>query len=67
MALLKVSSPPGNKAIVSPEVVARLKEKLQQPQGKSYLEVQQWLERECLGKAASKTVHKLVHYRLKAK
>lgn len=67
-ALLKVSHPPGNKAIVPPEVVALLKEKLQQPQGfKSYLEVQQWLEREARVKAAYKTVHHLVRYRLKAK
>ncbi|WP_228061305.1 helix-turn-helix domain-containing protein [[Phormidium] sp. LEGE 05292] len=67
-ALLKVSHPPGNKAIVPPAIVEKLKEKLQQPQGfKSYLEVQQWLEQDAGVKAAYQKVHKLVRYRLKAK
>lgn len=67
-ALLKVSHPPGNKAIVPPEIVEKLKEKLQQPQGfKSYREVQQWLKQDAGVTAAYKTVHKLVRYRLKAK
>ncbi|WP_228061256.1 helix-turn-helix domain-containing protein [[Phormidium] sp. LEGE 05292] len=67
-ALLKMSHPPGNKAIVPAEIVERLKEKLQQPQGfKSYVEVREWLEKDAGVKAAYKTVHKLVRYRLKAK
>lgn len=66
--LLEVKHAPGNPAKVPPEAVAQLRHRLQQPQGfKSYGEVQQWLEHNCGVKAAYKTVHKLVRYKLQAK
>ena len=67
-ALLEVKHAPGKETVVSAEAIAKLQQRLQQPQGfHSYGEVQQWLEQECEVQAAYKTVHKLVRYKLQAK
>jgi transposase len=66
--LLEVKRAPGNRGKIPPESVARLQQRLSQPEGfHSYGEVHKWLEQECGVKAAYKTVHKLVRYRLQAK
>ena len=65
--LLEVKQAPGNPGKIPPVAVARLQQRLSQPEGfHSYGEAQQWLEQECGIKAADKTVHKLVRYRLQA-
>jgi transposase len=66
--LLEVKRAPGNPGKIPPVAVARLQQRLSQPEGfHSYGEAQEWLEQECGIKAAYKTVHKLVRYRLQAK
>ncbi len=66
--LLSVKQAPGKEAIVAGENLARLKQRLQQPQGfQSYGQIQQWLKSELGLSIAYKTVYELVHYRLRAK
>ncbi|HEY9862328.1 MAG TPA: helix-turn-helix domain-containing protein [Candidatus Obscuribacterales bacterium] len=66
--LLEVKQAPGNRGKIPDEAVARLRQRLSQPEGlHSYGEAQEWLEQECGVKAAYKTVHKLVRYKLQAK
>lgn len=66
--LLKVKRAPGNPVKIPHEAVERLQQRLSQPEGfHSYGEVHKWLEKECGVKAAYKTVHKLVRYKLQAK
>ena len=59
----------GGQPLAIPEpVLTELREKLSQPQGfKSYGEIQQWLRAEYGLEIHYKTVHKTVHYKLKAK
>jgi transposase len=66
--LLEVKRAPGNAGKIPDEAVVRLQQRLSQPEGfHSYGEVHKWLEKECGVKAAYKTVHKLVRYKLQAK
>ena len=66
--LLEVKRAPGNRAKIPATAVAQLQQRLSQPEGfHSYGEAQQWLEQVCGVKAAYKTVHKLVRYKLQAK
>lgn len=66
--LLDVKTPPGKNSKISTGEMNQLKERLSQPQGfKSYGEIQDWLERELGITLAYKSVHKIVHYKLKAK
>lgn len=66
--LLEIKQAPGNAGKIPAEAVARLQQRLSQPEGfHSYGEVHKWLEQECGVKAAYKTVHKLVRYKLQAK
>ena len=67
-ALLEVKHAPGNASSIPTDVVSRLQQRLQQPQGfTSYGQVQQWLEQECSVRANYHTVHALVRYKLQAK
>lgn len=67
-ALLEDKHAPGKKAVISKAAIAKLQERLRQPQAfKSYKEVQRWLESECGVKASYKTVHKLLRYKLNVK
>ncbi|MDJ0617717.1 MAG: helix-turn-helix domain-containing protein [Calothrix sp. MO_192.B10] len=64
--LLEDKRAPGKKAVISTAAIAKLQERLQQPQAfKTYKEVHTWLECECGVKASYKTVHKLLRYKLK--
>ncbi len=55
--LLEVKRAPGNPGKIPPVAVARLQQRLSQPEGfHSYGEAQEWLEQECGVKAAYKTV-----------
>jgi transposase len=66
--LLEVKRAPGNPVKIPPTAVAQLQQRLSQPEGfHSYGEAQKWLEQVCGVKAAYKTVHKLVRYKLQAK
>lgn len=66
--LLEVKHAPGQAPMISGEVLERLKQRLQEPQGfHSYGQIQQWLATEFGLCVKYKTVHQLVHYRLKAK
>lgn len=67
-ALLEVQTAPGQAPKINGEMLEALKARLAQAQGfKSYLEIQQWLKQEYNQHIPYKTVHKTVHYRLKAK
>ncbi len=64
--LLEIKHPPGKKSVISTSAIAKLQERLQQPQKfKTYKEAHRWLECECGVKASYKTVHKLLRYKLK--
>jgi transposase len=67
-ALLDRYVPPGKAPALQPDQVARLQQRLQQPQGfASYDDVRQWIQ-ETFGVALSyKATHKLVRYKLGAK
>jgi transposase len=69
-ALLKqkpLGKPPGQRTLPQP-VLEALQQRLAAPEGfASYLEVQTWLRDESGLEIPYKTVHKLVHYDLKAK
>lgn len=67
-ALLEIKRPPGKSSLLPAPVMKQLSERLSQPQGfKSYSQIQEWLNQECQIVVAYKTVHKIVHYKLKAK
>jgi transposase len=67
-SLLEEKSAPGKSPEIEGEVLLRLQQRLQQPEGfKSYGQIQQWLEHECGQVVKYKTVYKTVRYRLKAK
>lgn len=66
--LLEVKHAPGKVSIVSGEILERLKQRLQEPQGfHSYGQIQQWLVGEFKLDIAYKTVYELVRYRIGAK
>lgn len=68
VGLLEVKQAPGKPALITSSVLEKLKERLKQPQGfGSYEEVQRWLEEKHGLKAAYKTVHKTVRYKLQAR
>jgi transposase len=63
--LPEVKRAPGNPVKIPPAAVAQLRQRLSQPEGfHRYGEAQKWLEQVCGVKAAYKTVHKLVRYKL---
>lgn len=65
--LLKERLSPGKAWEIEGEMLERLVERLQQPEGfTSYREIQQWLRQEFGREVNYKTVHKTVRYRLKA-
>lgn len=67
-ALLEIHPKTGRVPRIRGEVRSRLEARLNDPNGfGSYKEVHQWLQEDCGVEVAYKTVHKLVHYRLKAK
>ena len=66
--LLEVKHAPGKVSMISPEILERLKQRLQEAQGfHSYGEIQQWLVGEFGLNIADKTVYELVRYRIGAK
>lgn len=66
--LLEAKTAPGQPPKIDGEMLKRLQERLEQPQGfKTYIEIQQWLQQEFGQAFEYKTVHKTVRYRLKAK
>lgn len=66
--LLLIKTPPGKPSKLPPEVLEKLRVRLQQRQGfGSYSEIQQWLATECNCDAAYQTVHGIVRYKLKSK
>ena len=66
--LLEVKHAPGKVSIVKGEILERLKQRLQEPQGfHSYSQIQQWLVAEFGLDIAYKTVYELVRYRMGAK
>lgn len=66
--LLEVKVAPGATPLIQGEVLSRLKEKLQCPQGFSnYGQIVEWLEQEFDLQVNYKTVYRLVRYELKAK
>jgi transposase len=67
-ALVAVASRSGRPRAIRGEILASLKQELQEPEGfKSYGEVQQWLAAVHGQQVPYKTVHKTVRYGLKAK
>lgn len=67
-ALLEVRTSPGRPVSIGAEVRQQLQRELEDPQGfESYKEVRQWLQAVHGVDVAYKTVHKTVHYHLKAK
>ncbi len=65
--LLEVKVAPGAVQLIQAEVLERLKEKLQCPQGfSSYGQLVEWLEQEFDLQVNYKTVYRLVRYELKA-
>lgn len=67
-AVLDIKPPPGKKPLIAAETLSKLQERLSDPVGfESYGAIQQWLATECGLEVPYKTVHKTVHYRLKAK
>lgn len=67
-SLLEVKHAPGKVSIVRGEILERLKQRLQSPQGfQSYGQIQQWLVAEFGLNIAYKTVYELVRYSLGAK
>lgn len=66
--MLEVKTSPGKSWEIDGQMLERLQERLQQPEGfKSYGQIQQWLEQEFGFQVKYKTVYKTVRYRLKAK
>jgi transposase len=66
--LLELKKAPGKPAKITGKVLKDLKKELQKPTGfRSYGEVQSWLEEKYGVKAAYKTVHQTVRYKLEAK
>ena len=66
-ALLKRKKPTGRRRTIPQWAEDALNNQLQQPQGfESYGAICEWLETQLGVKAAYKTVHQLVHYRLQA-
>ncbi len=66
--MLKERRLPSKAWKIDGEMLERLEEQLQQPEGfKSYGEVQQWLHEKFNRQVKYKTVYKTVRYRLKAK
>lgn len=67
-ALLRVKPRSGRPRTIPSDVLAALKQELQEPEGfKSYGEVQQWLAAVHGHRVPYKTVHRTVRYGLKAK
>ena len=67
-ALLEIKPKAGKPALIRGEALDKLKARLAEPTGfESYGAIQQWLSDECALDVPYKTVHKSVHYRLKAK
>ena len=67
-ALLTKRTAPGATRKIEGETLAKLKARLEQPQGfHSYHEIQQWLEQTCQLSVEYGTLHRVVHYELKAK
>ena len=67
-ALLEVLTSPGRPCEFDGEMLERLQNRLEQPEGfTSYGQIQQWLEQEEGKQVLYKTVYKTVRYRLKAK
>ena len=65
--LLEVKTAPGKPRTLSPEMMEKLKERLQDPRGvSSYKEIWQWLREQGVEIGYS-TVHRIVRYQLKAK
>lgn len=65
--LLQVKTAPGAIAKIQGQMLQRLVEKLQCPQGfSSYKQIVEWLEQEFNVQVKYKTVYRLVHYQLKA-
>ena len=65
--LLEVKTAPGKPCALSPEMMEKLKERLQDPRGvSSYKEIWQWLREQGVEVGYS-TVHRIVRYQLKAK
>ena len=66
--MLVVKSAPGKSPHLSPEALAGLQERLEQPPGfKSYGEIVEWLNQTYQLNLTYPTVYNWVHYRLKAK
>jgi transposase len=66
--LLAIKSAPGKAPHLSPEALARLQERLEQPPGfKSYGEIVEWLNQTYQLNLTYPTVYNWVRYRLKAK
>lgn len=63
-ALLQEQQSPGKPWEIEGEMLERLRERLQQPEGfRSYGEIQQWLRQQFGRDLKYKTVHKTVRYR----
>ena len=66
--LLAEKKAPGKPAAITGDLLAKLKQRLDSPEGfSSYGEIQQWVETESGVSIPYKTVHKTVRYRLGAK
>lgn len=66
--LIEEKKAPGKPYEIDGEILERLQERLQQPEGfQSYGQIQQWLRDEFGRELKYKTVHKTVRYRLQAK
>lgn len=67
-AVLELKPRAGRRALIRGAVLEKLKARLAEPTGfESYGAIQQWLSDECDLDVPYKSVHKTVHYRLKAK
>lgn len=63
--LLQIKTSPGKPSLLLPDVLEKLRQRLQERKGfRSYGEIQQWLEQEYDVQAAYATVHGIVRYKL---
>lgn len=67
-AVLEIRTKPNRQALIEPEILEALREKLQKPEGfRSYKDIYLWLRKEHGLDIAYRTVHQTVRYRLGAK
>lgn len=66
--LLQIKTSPGKPSLIPPDVLEKLRVRLQERCGfHSYGEIQEWLQQECDVQAAYATVHGIVRYKLQSK